>query len=301
MPMTGNREMKIAMSGASGFVGTELRRVFQERGWSCVPLGRGDFKSGTEVLAKRMDGVNVVINLAGAPVTGRWTKEYKKILYDSRINVTRKIVSAFSNMDTKPDLFISASAVGYYDSKGVHTEEKHVQASDFLGRLADDWEREALRAEELKIRTVVYRFGIVLGRDGGALQKMLLPFKLGMGGMIGNGSQGFSWIHITDLTRACIRAIEDQTFKGIYNLTSPNHSTNKEFSIALGKALNRPVVLHIPAFLLRMQLGEGAGVLTGGQTVIPGRLMESGFTFDFPELEAAVRDCVESPQSRRHG
>jgi uncharacterized protein (TIGR01777 family) len=299
MLMIGKREIKIAMSGASGFVGTELRRVFQDKGWNCVPLGRDDFKSGTEVLAQRMEGANVVINLAGAPVTGRWTEEYKKVLYESRINVTRKIARAFSGMDAKPDLFISASAVGYYDSKGVHTEEKHVKASDFLGRLAGDWEGEALRAEELNIRTVIYRFGIVLGSNGGALKKMLVPFKLGMGGTIGDGSQGFSWIHIADLTRACIRAIEDQTFKGIYNLTSPNPSTNKEFSMALGRALNRPVLLHVPAFLLRMQLGEGAHVLTGGQKVIPERLLESGFTFDFPELDGALRDCVVTPRSGR--
>ncbi len=280
------------MSGATGFVGSNLNKAFQAENWNVIPLGRKDFRAKPEELATRLRGMDIVINLAGAPVIGRWTEEYKKIMYESRIHVTRKIVEACSLMSQRPRLFISTSALGFYDTKGTHTEEKHLKADDFLGHLAQDWEQEALKAKGIGMRTVIFRFGIVLGRDGGALKQMLIPFKFGLGGTIGNGSQPFSWIHIQDLTRAFLTVIDNTTYEGIYNLTSPNPTTNKGLTKALSKALHRPALLRIPKFVLRIQLGEGAQVLTKGQTVIPKRLIDSGFTFLFPEIEEAVRDCV---------
>ncbi len=280
------------MSGASGFVGSYLRKAIDEEGCDIVPLGRNDFSTGPEVLAEQMQNADVVVNLAGAPVIVRWTKEYKKTIYESRINITKKIVEACSVMNPKPKLLISTSAVGYYGSEGINTEDKYMKADDFIGHLAQDWEEEALRAGAIGIRTVIFRFGVVLGRDGGALKQMITPFKLGMGGTIGDGSQGFSWIHIKDLSRAYIFAIENSNCEGIYNLTAPNPTTNRGLTIALSKALKKSAFLHIPQSVLKLRYGEGADALINGQTVIPERLLESGFDFLFPEIDEAVRDCI---------
>jgi uncharacterized protein (TIGR01777 family) len=290
--MSDEQKHTIAMSGSTGFVGTNLVRAFQQLNWEIVPLVRKDFKAKPKKLAERMEGADVIINLAGAPITERWTEEHKKVMYESRVHITRKIVDACSLMSTKPKLLISTSAVGIYATLGTHTEDEHVKANNFLGNLAQDWEAEALKAMEIGIRTVILRFGIVLGKDGGALKKMLIPFKSGLGGTIGDGSQAFSWVHIKDLIQAYRTAIDNPAYEKIYNLTSPNPTTNKGLTMALGKALHKPAILRIPKFVLRLQLGEGAQALSEGQTVIPKRLLDSSFTFSFPEIEEAVKDCV---------
>ena len=283
---------KIAMSGASGFVGSHLTGAFHAEKYEVLPLGRKDFTLPPEVLAERIDGADIIINLAGAPIIEKWTEAYKKVMYESRVDVTRKLVHACSIANQKPKLFVSTSAVGYYAAEGTHTEEHYVKANDFLGNLAHEWEQEALKAGGLGIRTVIFRFGVVLGKDGGALKKMLLPFKLGMGGTIGNGKQPFSWVHIKDLIRAYQTVIENSAYEGIYNLTAANPTTNKGFTQALGKALCRPTFFPVPKFVLRLKFGEGSQILTKGQNVLPKKLMDSGFTFLFPEIEMAVRDCV---------
>ncbi len=281
---------KIAMSGVTGFVGSHLSGTLGSKGCEIIPLGRSDFESAGPV--DRIRGADTVINLAGAPIINRWTKAYKKELYASRINTTKSLVTAFSQMDPKPGLFISTSAVGYYPPGGPYTEEDEKKADDFLGKLTRDWENEALKAEDAGIRTVIFRFGVVLGKDGGALKQMLTPFKLGMGGTVGDGSQPLSWIHMKDLIRAYEAVIENMDYSGTYNLTAPNPTTNKGFTLALGKALHRPALFKIPKFVMHAKLGEGAQILTSGQHVIPARLIESGFNFLFPEIEGAVKDCV---------
>lgn len=284
----------IAMSGASGFVGSHMCREFRKNGWEIIALGRKEFALPTEELAKRLQGVDVIVNLAGAPVITRWTEEYKKVLYESRITLTRKLVSACKLLAPPPQLFLSASAIGCYSATGTHTEDDNTLADDFLGRLARDWEQEAFRAKEVGCRTAIFRFGVVLGQGGGALAKMLLPFKLGIGGTIGNGRQPFSWVHIKDLTRAFEAAINDSTYEGIYNLTAPHPTTNLGLTKTLGRALSRPTIFPVPEFVLRLLYGEGAQALTSGQTVIPKRLLDSGFQFDFPYIEEAVADCLQS-------
>ncbi len=289
MPITNH---KIAMSGASGFVGTYLSELFRELKWEVLPLGRQDFKMTPEDLANRMKGADIIINLAGAPVIERWTSKYKKVMYDSRIGSTKKLVDACRLMETRPSLFISTSAVGYYSSKGTHTEEKHTRADDYMGHLAFDWEQEALKVLELDIRTIIFRFGIVLGKGGGALKQMLTPFKSGLGGTIGDGSQAFSWIHIQDLIRAFETVIQDSSYEGAYNLTAPNPTTNKGLTDSLGKALHKPTLIKIPHFALRLQYGEGAQTLIKGWHVRPKRLLDSGFTFTFSDIEEAVKECI---------
>lgn len=280
------------MSGSTGFVGSNLGSAFRELKWQVVPLGRKDF--APRILDEKIQGSDIIVNLAGAPVIKRWTGEYKKIMYQSRVNITERLVSACSQMDPKPNLFISTSAIGYYASGGPHTEHNHVKADNFLGHLAQDWEKEAMKARDFGIRTVIFRFGVVLGKDGGALKEMLTPFKLGIGGTIGDGSQPFSWVHIKDLIRAFQTAVEDESYEGVYNLTSPIPSTNKGLTKALGKALGKPAIMKIPKLVFRLQLGEGAQVLTEGQNAIPERLMNSGFSFLFNDIEDAVKDCVAS-------
>ncbi len=284
--------MKIAMSGASGFIGKYLSEGFVREGSSVVPITRKELGGSTEGLRALLDGTNIIVNLAGAPIIKKWTRTYKKDLYRSRVDTTRKIIGALESLKARPRAFISASAIGIYGTEGTHTEEKHSLADDFLGSLARDWEEAALDARRLNIRTVIFRFGVVLGKGGGALQSMLPPFKAGMGGTIGDGKQPFSWIHIKDLARAFIAAIEDERFEGVYNLTAPNPTTNRVLTKTLGKILKRPTVLRVPQFVLKFQFGEGAQVLTKGQRVIPQRLLESGFDFEFPDIEAALRDCV---------
>lgn len=287
-----NTNYRIAMSGATGFVGSHLSGLFSERRMEIVPLGRRNFKMVPEDLAKCMKGADIVINLAGAPVIERWNKDYKKVMYESRIGCTKKLVDACRLMEKKPALFISASAVGYYSTTGSQTEEEYTKADDFLGHMADDWEQEALKAGELGIRTIIFRIGIVLGKDGGAIKQMLSPFKAGLGGTIGNGSQAFSWIHMKDLMHAFETVIEDPSYKGTYNLTAPNPTTNKGITSAMGRALHRPTLLAIPEFILRLRFGEGAQTLTKGQHVIPKRLLESGFTFTFTDIDEAIKDCI---------
>lgn len=284
----------IAMSGASGFVGSHMYRKFKNNGWEIIALGRKEFALPTEELAKRLQGVDVIVNLAGAPVITRWTEEYKKVLYESRITLTRKLVSACKLLAKPPQLFLSASAIGCYSATGTHTEDDNTLVGDFLGRLTREWEQEALRAKEFGCRTAIFRFGVVLGQGGGALAKMLLPFKLGIGGTIGNGRQPFSWVHIKDLTRAFEAAINDSTYEGIYNMTAPHPTTNLGLTKTLGRALSRPTIFPVPPFVLRLLYGEGAQALTSGQTVIPKRLLDSGFQFDFPYIEEAVADCLQS-------
>jgi len=284
----------IGMSGASGFVGSDMCRKFKNNGWEIITLGREEFALSEEELAKRLQGVEVIVNLAGAPVISRWTKEYKKVIYDSRITLTRKLVSACKLLEKPPRLFLSTSAIGCYSATGTHTEDDHILADDFLGLLTREWEQEVLRAKEFGCRTVIFRFGVVLGRGGGALAKMLIPFKLGLGGTISNGKQPFSWVHLKDLTRAFETAIHDSTYEGVYNMTAPHPTTNLGLTKALGKALSRPTIFPVPKFVLRLLYGEGAQVLTSGQTVLPKRLLDSGFHFDFATIEEAVADCLKS-------
>ncbi|MBU4289289.1 MAG: TIGR01777 family oxidoreductase, partial [Proteobacteria bacterium] len=213
--------MQIALTGATGFVSSYLANVFLEKDWKVTPILRDDLALSSKDLAKKIDGSGVIVNLAGANIVKRWTEEYKKELYNSRIDTTIKLVEAMGQMSRKPKIFISASAVGIYDDRGRYGESDYNFANNYLAKIVKDWEEAAFRAREINIRTIVFRFGVVLGK-GGLLAKMLPSSKLGMGGTIGNGRQSFSWVHIEDLIRAYIFAVEHEDLEGIYNLVSPN-------------------------------------------------------------------------------
>lgn len=281
--------MKIAMTGGTGFIGTQLVRHLKTIGHEVVLIGRNDIKGETSVLKAKLSNAPVVINLAGAPIVHRWTKKYKRILFNSRIKTTSKLIYAIDTESTR--LFISASAVGIYDDNGRHTENQFTYADNYLSKICRDWEKEAFRSKE-SIRTVVFRFGVVLG-NGGALNKMLPFFKLGLGGTIGNGKQAYSWVHIQDILRAIPFVIEHKDCNGIYNLTSPNPTTNRAFTQTLAGVLNRKAFLFIPAFILKLIYGQGAIALIKGQSVLPERLLAEGFTFTFPHLKEALQHIIK--------
>lgn len=278
----------IAISGASGFVGSNLRSFFEKKGFTIVPLGKKDFAK--ESIKEKIESAEVIINLAGAPIVAKWTEEYKKEMYASRINTTQMIVDAIEKMEeqNRPKLLISTSAVGIYDNKGIYTEEDRAYSDDFLGRLAYDWEKTALKAEEF-CRVVIFRFGIVLGENGGMIEKIRTPFKLGVGGTIGDGSQKLSWVHVEDIARGMEFVREHVAMEGVYNMTAPEPTTNRAFTKTAGRVLHRPTPFPVPVLALRALYGEGAKVMSDGQAVRPKRLLDAGFRFEHGELEEALR------------
>ena len=282
----------IAITGASGFVGQYITKVFTEQGYVVVPILRADIHDLNKLQTK-LEQSDVLINLAGANIIGRWSASYKKVLYNSRIETTNALVKGMKLIDNPPKLFISTSAVGIYKNDEPYDEYSTNYADNFLGNLVDDWEDEANKAKELGVRVAILRFGIVLGKDGGALQKMLMPFKLGVGGIIGDGKQAFSFIHIDDLARFYLHLIDNQALEGVYNMTTTKPTTNYGLTKALGKVLKRPTFLPLPTFVLQLIYGEGATVLTDGQSVIPKRVLESGFKFKFEEIDEVLEDLLK--------
>lgn len=277
----------IAITGASGFVGTSLTKFFSNLGYKIIPLSR-EILNNKDKLEEILNSCDIVINLAGANIINRWSESYKKLLYSSRIDTTSKIVNAINNISNKPKLLISTSAVGIYDNKTTHNENGTF-SNDFLSNLCQDWEKKALEAKNDITKVSIFRFGIVLGKNGGALQKMLTPFKLGLGGTIGNGNQAFSFIHIEDLLNA-YKFIIENLHEGIFNLTAPNPTTNKGLTLALGKTLKRPTILPVPEFVLKLIFSEGARVLTDGQSVVPKKLLDLGFEFKFKTIEDSIEN-----------
>lgn len=281
----------VAISGSGGFVGQRLSRFFSEQGFQIRPIKTRDFENQS-VIDETIADADIVVNLAGAPIIARWSEEYKKVLRSSRIETTQKIIQAIQKAKEKPSLFISTSAVGIYDNQGIHTEEDHRFNDDLLSLICQEWESCALKAKEMGVRTVIFRFGVVLGKEGGMMQKVLPPFSWGLGGPIGSGKQAFSWIHIDDLEKVYAHVVKHPEMEGIYNLGSPHPVSNAEFTKALGKALSRPAFFPLPEFVLRWMYGDGSKVMTDGQSMIPQRLIEEGFEFSYPRIEEALREIV---------
>lgn len=280
----------IAITGANGFVGTTLTHFFEDLGYKVLKITRDDLQEQKR-LENKINQSNIVINLAGANIINRWSEVYKKELYSSRIDTTKKIVEAIESVISKPELLISTSAVGIYDNKRTYDEYNAQFSDDFLSTLCQDWEETAKKAS---CRVVIFRFGIVLGHNGGALEKMLTPFKFGLGGPIGSGKQAFSFIHMSDLKNAFQFAIENVALHDAYNLCATIPTTNMGLTKALGKTLHRPTFFTVPEFALKLQFGEGAKVLTDGQSVIPKRLEDAGFKFQFQSIEATIEDLCKS-------
>lgn len=283
--------MKIAICGISGFVGSALERFFQERGDEVVSLSiRSAFP--VESIAQRLNGVDVLINLAGANIMGRWSKKYKALLRQSRLETTDKIVAALSLCDTPPSVFLNASAVGLYDAYHQHDEFSRYFGNDFLAELVQDWEHAAFRAQSDLTRVCTMRFGVVYGRGGGAMSQMLPPFKLGLGGKMGDGFQMISWIHLDDLVRACAFLIDHHEIQGAVNFTSPEPITNLEQTKAMGKILHRPTFFDLPAWVVKLAFGEGSVVMLESKEVYPRILQERGFLFHYPTFDNAMEEIA---------
>jgi len=283
--------MNIAISGAGGFIGEHLFSYFTGLGHTVYAIPRILPDAQPKEIAVTLSGMDVIINLAGASIIGRWNKLYKKQILDSRILTTSMLVEAIKLMDKKPELFISASAVGIYSGKGVQQEESAEYATDYLGSVCQQWEHEAQKAKDFS-RVCILRFGVVLGKNGGALKKMVPLFKLGLGGQISTGKQGYSWIHIDDTANAIRFIIENSRQSGVFNLTSPEMISNKEFTTTLASVLRRPAIFRVPSFILKLFFGEGSTVLTNGQMAYPKHLLSEGFVFTYPNLKQALTEVV---------
>ncbi|RLA70874.1 MAG: TIGR01777 family protein [Epsilonproteobacteria bacterium] len=278
--------MTIALSGSSGFVGSYLYDYFEGLGYSIIAIDRDDFSSETQMLEK-ISGADIIINLVGATILKRWSRSYKEILYSSRIETTNSIVKAINSSD-REQIFISTSAIGIYENDTLCDEDNYTYGTSYLTDICRDWEIEAHKANA---RVSIFRLSLILG-DGGALQKMLLPFKLGVGGIIGDGTQPLSFVHISDLARAYEWVIKEPHAKGLFNLSTPQPTTNYHFTQVLATKLNRPAFIPLPAFILKALLGEGATILIDGQRVYPKRLLESGFEFEFQGIEEVLEDLI---------
>lgn len=294
--------MRITLTGATGFIGTALTGTLREAGHELRFLTRrpgavagayGWNPLGGEPPPESLEGADAVIHLAGEPVAQRWTPEVKRLIRESRVAGTRYLVQALSTQSRRPEVLVCASAVGYYgDRKDEELTEQSAPGSGFLADTCAAWEEQADLARSLGIRVVKLRIGIVLG-DGGALAKMLPPFRAGVGGPMGGGRQWMPWIHLGDLTRLAVFALENKDLKGAVNAVSPAPVRNAEFSRALGKALGRPAVFPVPAFGLRLLYGEMAEVLLASQRALPAAALSAGFSFRFNELEGALADLVK--------
>jgi uncharacterized protein len=281
--------MKVAITGSSGLIGRNLTESLISDGCTVVALTRTDVKKGCEHLQKCLTGVNVVINLAGAPILKRWSKNHKDEIFNSRVVTTRLLTEAINGMVLPPELFISASAVGIYDEINVHDEFSLHYADNFLAEVCEAWEVEALKVDTQKVRLAMFRFGVVLSSSGGALKQLLLPFKLGLGGKIGNGDQPFPWIHLIDVVKIMKWAIHKNSVSGIYNLVAPEVLSNKDFTKILSFVIKKPTLMPVPVWVLKVIFGRASQVVTGGQQVIPHRLLADGYTFAFPTLLSALK------------
>jgi len=282
------KSMIVSISGAGGFIGKALTRAFHEKGWIIKSINRQSFTMpDDEFREAKIEGCDVVINLAGADISRRWTETYKKEILESRIHTTRKIVTSIRACSNLPKLLISASGTDIYDNRKIHDESSTSFAGSFLGNVCTEWEKEALKASG-PVRVVIPRMGMVLGEDGGVLNKMYPPFSLGLGAKIGKGSQWISFIHIKDLVNAFIFIIEHESLTGPVNLVSPYPVTNSEFSATLGKVLKQPVFLTLPGKVLKLFYGEGSVVLLEGHQVLPGKLTGMGFRFSYPTITNAL-------------
>lgn len=287
--------MNVLVSGASGFIGSNLAKYLSMQGDSVKSLSTGDYELPEAEFAAKTDGAEVIINLSGAPVNARWSENYKKLIYSSRVDTTAKIVRAINASARRPKLFINASAVGIYAPGGTHDEYKFEYGGGFLASVCRDWEAEAAKARAAGVRTVIFRFGLVLDKKGGVLNKMLIPFSMGLGGKIGGGGQYMSWIALGDLMRAFRFVINDEKLEGVFNLSSPAPVTNAEFTAELAAALNRPAFFRVPEFMLKLIFAGGAEIMCEGSAVYPKRLLDAGFKFECPRLKDALIHIINGP------
>ncbi|GAW86824.1 conserved hypothetical protein [Bathymodiolus platifrons methanotrophic gill symbiont] len=295
--------MNILITGGTGFIGSTLCSRLLEENNEIVMLSRHPEKIKLPMKAvadlsdlKDSDIFDVVINLAGEPIANkRWSDKQKHQIFSSRIGTTEKLISYFEKLENRPKLFISGSAIGYYgiDKTDNVIEEKERGDNSFSSELCQKWEAVALKAEKLGVRTCLLRTGIVLGKNGGALSKMLFPFKMCLGGRIGDGKQWMPWIHIDDLVGIILYCMSHDNLQGAINGTSPNPVTNQVFTKTLGTSLKRPTIIPMPAIVVKLLMGQmGEELLLAGKKVVPKKALDAGYTFKYRTLEEALINVV---------
>ena len=299
--------MKVTVTGATGLIGSALVKALKERGDEVTVLSRNPDRAsralGVEAVAwdpmtepapsAAINGRDGIVHLAGEPVAQRWTAEAKRAIRASRDVGTANLVAGIAASEPRPAVLVSSSAVGYYGKHGDEIiDESSPAGTDFLAEVCVEWERRARAAEELGLRVVIVRTGVVLDADGGALKTMLPPFKAGVGGPVAGGRQYMPWIHVDDIVGIYLAALDGDGWSGPVNGTAPEPVTNADFSKALGRALGRPAVLPVPAFAIRALYGEMAEIVTEGQRAVPARTLEFGYSFAKPELGPALSSAL---------
>jgi uncharacterized protein len=302
--------VRVAVTGATGNIGRALVRELSARGDEVTALSRNPARA-RETLgagaagwprpksepapAESLRGRDAVVNLLGEPIAQRWSEEAKREIRDSRILGTRNLVAAMADLpdDERPGVLVSQSGIDWYGARGEErVDESEPPAGGFVAQLTVDWEAEARRAEELGVRVVTTRTGVVLTPSGGALEKMLPPFRLGVGGPVAGGRQYVSWVHVDDVVGAFAFCLHNDAATGPVNVTAPEPVTNKEFSRALGRVLRRPALIPVPGLALKALYGDMAVIVTTGRRAVPARLRELGYEFRRPDLENALRDAT---------
>ena len=299
----------VLVTGGTGFIGSRVCTALHEQGDTVDVLSRNPARAETKLKAVRAvyrwdpeteklppeatSDVGSVVHLAGETIAGRWNSEKKRRIRDSRILSTRNLVESFTGVDTKPDVLVCASAIGYYGASGDDRfTEVSPAGTDFLAEVCQEWEAEAQKASDLGIRVVFVRIGLVLGLDGGLLTQVLPPFKMGVGGILGSGQQWMSWIHVDDVVGIVLHALANSEIRGPLNATAPTPVRNTEFTKTLGAVLRRPTLLPVPTFGLKLMMGEFADFVVLSQNVVPEKTEVSGYAFRHRTLEPALRDLL---------
>ncbi len=297
--------MKVLLTGATGFFGQHLTRHLEGAGHTVAPVSRREgvgYDWSDESLERGVRDTDAVVHLAGENIfSSRWTAKQKERIWSSRVESTGRLARLVAQKDG--GVLVHASAVGFYGPRAATDplDESAPPGDDFLADVCQAWEAAAKPAADAGARVAAIRIGVILGTDGGALKKMLLPFKLGLGGPVGSGRQPFAWVHVDDVARLFVHVLEDDSLAGVFNAVAPNLAdgarvgpalTSAGFGKALGRALHRPAVLPLPGFALRLLAGEVADVLLTGQAAVPARTLESGFRFEHPEIDGALGDLL---------
>jgi uncharacterized protein len=282
--------VNVAITGASGLIGTQLRQRLASAGHAVRPISRAELMS--DAVAQPLADADALVHLAGEPIAQRWTPAARQRIHDSRVESTSHLADVLASQPRRVRVLVCASAVGYYGSRGDEIlTENSTAGSDFLARLVVDWEEAAQKAEVLGIRVVRLRFGMVLG-DGGALARLLPVFRYGLGGRLGSGRQWMAWIHVQDAVNMILFALQLSAIRGALNATAPHPVTNDEFTSRLATALHRPAIFMVPGFALKLALGEMSTVLLGSQRVIPSAAKSAGFPFQYPDLHTALESLL---------
>ena len=285
--------MKIAISGSYGYIAQNLIPGLESANHVITRIPRSEL-GDVDQLTKTLLGSDVVINLAGAPILQRWTTKNKNEIISSRIDSTKNIVEAINRLpiEIRPGLFISASAIGIYSQDKVHTEESTSFSNDFVAEVVKSWENAS---DDLNpdVRKVIFRIGLILGKEAKTIQSLIPVIKLGLGGKIGSGKQPIPFIHIADAIRAFLWSIENKNARGIYNLVAPENIDNKTFTKTLAESLNRPAIFTVPEFILKFALGEASALLLQSPQANPERLLNEGFTFNFPDIKSSIDEIIQ--------